>query len=381
MLGYNIILLAITVVRLCGVQASPVTNTTTTGTTAVISQFTPPDYDWEGLRALLPPKAEWKGLYINKTENANSTVLALIDPEFMRLELSGEHELFILGWLAGLSWATIGGWVLGAAGTVSAIQGCVTDDGSAWGNYNCIVGLAGTLWGIGTGVKTAAALWYGRPENGWSEADTELVDIALLWTRSQDEYQELHERLVHSVLKRAFGDAEHIGYVSDGHRLSRRDDEHLHRRAPIFRVVHPRHGAMDFASREHVNGTRLTVTYANGVEKLGKRQSYQHEHLSSYILEGRFDGPASRDDPANPTFDAGSSFDRLEDAIKCHTPSQQWGAGDVLNTQLFDGSNQATFGYASMALFENSDQADLELQGYAPITPQPVDKSCSPGRR
>ncbi|KAJ6477679.1 hypothetical protein C8R45DRAFT_1101989 [Mycena sanguinolenta] len=307
------------IVRLCHAQSNMTTNTTTVTS---VKEWTPPDFDWVSLRALAPPKAEWKGLYINKTKGFNSTAVDLIDSEFMRLDVDGPHELIFLAWLAVLSWGAIANIALGVAGTVSAVQGCVTDDGSAWGNYNCIVGLAGTVWGVGTAygaAKSAAAGWMGSP-------------------RSQDTYQELHERLLHSILQRSFGGAEHIGYVSDAHRLSRRNDEHLHPRAPIFRVKHPRHGAMDIAAREHLSGTRFTITFANGVGKLGKR-----------------------------AFRCG--FDQLESSIKCYT--SEWQAGSALNAQLYDASSRATLGYASMGLFENSDEA-AQLEAYAPITPQPI---------
>ncbi|RYP93876.1 hypothetical protein DL770_000072 [Monosporascus sp. CRB-9-2] len=153
-----------------------------------------------------------------------------------------------------------------------------------------------------------------------------------------------------------------MGYVSDGHRLNRRDDEHLHPRAPIYRTKHPRHGHMDIAAREHVNGTRFTSSYAN--HGLGKRQSFQHERLSEHLFESRLDSRARAADPADPAFNPAGAYQQIEDSIK-YFGAGSLREGQVLSDQTYDDTNRARFGFASMSIFENND-AGSTLQYFQP---------------
>ena len=162
-----------------------------------------------------------------------------------------------------------------------------------------------------------------------------------------------------------------MGYVSDGHSLSRRDDEHLHARAPIYRIEHPKHGLMDIASRRHVNATRITASFANfGLEK---RQSFQHERLSDHLFEGRFDEAAAEADPANPSFDAAGGYQQIEDNINCYAGGE-WKEGSVMSFQMYDNDAHATFAFGSVGIFENSD-VNSGLQAFTPSgqpLPQPA---------
>jgi hypothetical protein len=120
---------------------------------------------------------------------------------------------------------------------------------------------------------------------------------------------------------------------------------------------------MDLAAREHLTGTRFTISYANGLDKraldhLGRRQSFQHEQLSGEILEARFDEEAAQADPCNPVFDAAGAFDQLADTIRCFTGGS-WPDGNVLKAQLYDSSCEATMGFVHMAFFENNSTADV----------------------
>jgi hypothetical protein len=170
--------------------------------------------------------------------------------------------------------------------------------------------------------------------------------------RSQLETQDIHERLIAEVLRRSFGDTEFLGYVSEAHRLMGRGNEHRHPAAPIHRIRHPRHGLMDIASREHVNGTRFTITYANS--GLAKRQSFQHEKLSTDLMEARFDYEASQADPGHPLFNAAGGYDQLESELTCFG-NGNWEGGKVISAQFYDTSAQATFGFASVGIFPGAD--------------------------
>jgi len=181
--------------------------------------------------------------------------------------------------------------------------------------------------------------------------------------------QDLHEKIVADVLRRSFGEPEFLGYVSKSHRLAGRDNEHTHPVAPIYRINHPRHGKIDIASRDHVNGTRLTLSYAN--HGLAKRQSFQHERLSDHLLEARFDAGASQADPANPSFDPAGGYQQIENEVACFVAGN-WQPGQVLSAQFYDNDAEATFGFASLGIFENND-ADSTLQGFLPMgMPLPV---------
>lgn len=168
--------------------------------------------------------------------------------------------------------------------------------------------------------------------------------------------------MITTVLRASFGEPEFLGYVPEGHKLSRRDDQHLHPAAPIYRIKHPRHGLIDIASREHVNSTRFTISYAN--HGLKRRQSFQHERLSDHLMEVRFDDTAANADPANPQFDAAGGFQQIDDSINCRAQGT-WQPGSVLSAQFYDTAAGATFGFASLGIFENSD-TDSQLQAFQP---------------
>lgn len=168
---------------------------------------------------------------------------------------------------------------------------------------------------------------------------------------SPEDHQELHEFVISEVLTRAWGKPHFMGFVSKGHRLEGRDHEHLHPRAPIYRITHPKLGLMDIASRQHHNYTRITATYAN--HGLRKRQSFQHQRLSDHLFEGVFSEAAAEADPLDPQFDAAGGYQQIEDSIKCFT--EDWRGTSVLNMQLFDTISHATFAFGSLGIYQNGD--------------------------
>jgi hypothetical protein len=85
---------------------------------------------------------------------------------------------------------------------------------------------------------------------------------------------------------------------------------------------------LSIVSREHVNSTRFTISYANSGLKKG--QSLQHERLSDHLLEGRFDYEAHTADPANPSFDAAGGYQAVADAVNCYVGGE-WQGGQVLS--------------------------------------------------
>lgn len=170
-------------------------------------------------------------------------------------------------------------------------------DGSPASIAGCAFGIAGTLLSIGTAYQAAkGAGWFARAANTWDQSGLEAIALDVFSKCSQQDLQSPHEEIMTRVLQDSFGKAESLGYVtrSGGHKLSHRDDEHLHPESPIYRINHPRVGLIDIASREHVDATRFTISYANS--GLKKRQSFRHERLSDHLLEGRFDYDAYESD-------------------------------------------------------------------------------------
>ncbi|KAJ7855481.1 hypothetical protein B0H14DRAFT_2579348 [Mycena olivaceomarginata] len=260
----------------------------------------------------------------------------------------------------GLAWQVLN--VAVAAGSIAtAIQGCATSDGSAGSVAGCVFGIAGTVLSVGSAFKAAnAAGWFARANSGFGNSGLENIALDVFSKRSQDLHQERHDDLMRRVL----GDfstepVEFLGYAPETHRLARRSEGTA---------------AMDIVSREHLNSTRFTVSYAMPDTRIGKRQSFQHETLSSDLFEARFDGSAEGADP-NADFDAASGYQTVENTISCFAAGT-WQGGQVLSAQMYDNSAEETFAFASMGIFTD-DSADGVLQAFTPQgLPLPI-LSCS----
>jgi hypothetical protein len=336
--------------------------------------WTPDDFDWSSLP--VAPREQWAGRYLNLTKHPlpNHPKIALL-MEIGEPGKIGGHDVLFIPFSIGLAWQVLN--VAVAAGSIAtAIQGCATSDGSAGSVAGCVFGIAGTVLSVGSAFKAAnAAGWFARANSGFGNSGLENIALDVFSKRSQDLHQERHDDLMRRVL----GDfstepVEFLGYAPETHRLARRSEGHLHPHAPIFRFMHPRHGRMDIVSREHLNSTRFTVSYAMPDTRIGKRQSFQHETLSSDLFEARFDGSAEGADP-NADFDAASGYQTVENTISCFAAGT-WQGGQVLSAQMYDNSAEETFAFASMGIFTD-DSADGVLQAFTPQgLPLPI-LSCS----
>ncbi|KAF4311751.1 hypothetical protein GTA08_BOTSDO12677 [Botryosphaeria dothidea] len=233
-------------------------------------------------------------------------------------DMPGEMLWLNLLWDLGLAWHVLVAAV-GAGSTVTAIQGCVANDGSASATAACVFGIASTIVTIGSAYQAMQAA-------GW---------------RGEEDDAELHQRrleaAIHHILGRSFGhDPELLGHVGHTHRLGRRDAQYyLHPRAPLFRFSHPALGLMDLAAREHANGTHFTLS------------------------------PLRRPPPPD------AAYDDVLDAVSCFAGGE-WRDGHVLSVQMYDNTHHATFGYASLGILENGD-ADADLKAFGPTgMPLPV---------
>ncbi|KAI0182675.1 hypothetical protein EV127DRAFT_449048 [Xylaria flabelliformis] len=304
------LLLFLSSLRTCHAAAIVQSSNTATAMAVVIdssSKWQLDNFDWETKRALSSgPKETWKkGLYVNLTDNEHAASVLTTEVALYRTNSAITSDLTIfngtgprtdlvpvLAWFAGMSWATAaeGGLTgLAVASAISAIEGCVRDDGSAWADYNCIVALVGSVVSIGQTARGACAgvkalEWFARSSTTWLNPGLEAIELSAFAKRElhPDRFQMILERLISRVLNETFGHSEFIGYASSDHRLGAGDDEHLHPHAPVFCFRHSRHELMDLAVREHLKGTLFTMSYANGLEKRGlghlvRRQSFQHE--------------------------------------------------------------------------------------------------------
>ncbi|KAJ7642609.1 hypothetical protein DFH06DRAFT_1427237 [Mycena polygramma] len=336
--------------------------------------WTPNDFNWTSLP--VAPRDQWVGRYLNLTEHPLPN-----HPDIARLMEVGEpgmidgHNVLFIPFTLGLAWQAFN-VAVGIGSAVTAIQGCATSDGSPSSVAGCFFGLAGTVLSVGSAFKAAnAAGWFAKANNGFGGSGIENIALDVFSKRAQDLHQGRHDDLMRRVLSGLSTEpVEFLGYAPEAHRLARRGEADLHSHAPVFRFVHPTHGPMDIVSREHVNTTRFTVSYAAPDTHLGKRQSFQHETVNEFLFEARFDGGVEAQDPG-ADFDAASGYQQVDNTISCFAQGQ-WQGSDVLSAQMYDNSAQKTFAFASLGLFAPNPSPDGAFQGYAPQgMPLPV-PSC-----
>ena len=341
--------------------------------------WTPDDFDWAALRDDAGPRETWRALYINLTANPLPHTADIM--QFGELGTLGEDNVLFLPFTLGFAWQAFQ-VAVGIGSAITAIQGCTTTDGSVWATVSCGLGLAGTIIGIGAAYQAAKGAgiigWRTAAQNTWSSSGLENIALNVFDKRSQDMVQPAHEHFMVAALRGAgLGEPEFLGYDDKAHRLSRRDEEHLHPRAPMYRIQHPRHGLIDIVSRDHINATRITATYAND---LVKRQAFDQEGLSSYLIGGPLLSGLTVD-PSNPVFNAAAGYPDIDQWISCMSGLQTniatWKDESVMSVQLYDTAAEATFGFASLAIFPD-DSADPALDAFQPSgMPLPV-PTCGP---
>jgi hypothetical protein len=130
-----------------------------------IARIAKPNYDWTALRARLAPKENWKGLYVNITENRNAAAVLTPDNAFfqtyevgngtgsaMSLLNKPKQDIVFLGMAIGWSWATalqVANLGVGLASAVTVIQGCVTTTGAAGRQSAALQGSLVRFWELG----------------------------------------------------------------------------------------------------------------------------------------------------------------------------------------------------------------------------------------
>lgn len=127
--------------------------------------WTPDDFDWGALQLQIPPKDQWHGLYINLTETPLPAHAELM--QVGKLSTINGDPVLEVSFLFGLAWQAAN-FAVAAGGIATAIQGCVTTDGSAGSVAGCVFGIAGTIASIGSAYKAAQARgWFASAANTW----------------------------------------------------------------------------------------------------------------------------------------------------------------------------------------------------------------------
>lgn len=114
---------------------------------------------------------------------------------------------------------------------------------------------------------------------------------------------------------------------------------------------------MEITTRDTHNGTFFTVAHAGqSTHLMGRRQLdkfhakmkrqevYDHELLKEGAVEARFDPKASQANPAKMSANAGDLFNVIMPDIDCFM-GQDLKDGSILDVQMYDKTNRATFGF------------------------------------
>lgn len=119
---------------------------------------------------------------------------------------------------------------------------------------------------------------------------------------------------------------------------------------------------MEITSRDTHNGTFFTLAHAgHSTHMLGRRQlnelhakvkrgeDYDHQTLTGGAVEARFDADASSSDPATLSAQAGDLFKTVYPQMNCFM-GQKLKDSSVLDVQMYDKTNHATFGFGRTSL-------------------------------
>lgn len=179
--------------------------------------------------------------------------------------------------------------------------------------------------------------------------------------RDLDAQLDHNEFVRHQLRSLSTREPKFLGYAEDDHKLAKRDFG-THPHVPMFQFDHPQLGSMEITSRDTHNGTFFTLAHAGkSTHLLGRRQlnelhgkvkrgeDYDHETLTGGAVEARFDADAPNADPASLSAEAGSLFDTVYPEMNCFM-NQDLKDSSVLDVQMFDKTNQATFGYGGFFL-------------------------------
>lgn len=340
---------------------------------AVIDKWTPAGFNWSMHD---PGSADtWNGLYHNLSDPSVAVSKEVMALGQTRIADDGSVALAIPFFL-GVAYQVFN-LALTGIGLAGTIQGCVQTEGAPANILYCVGGIVSTIIGVG-GIASAAKTlaqsrgYLGVAAAAWDSSGLENIALNVFSRRALEgrevTAQKAHNHFVHRAISSiADGEVEFVGYAPANHKLATRASE-VHPFAPMFRFKHKRFGRMELTSRDAgAKGMFFTVSYEGHPTHLATKEKrdeyYQHERLSSSLMEGRFDSSASLADPATIEFDGAGAFDQVESEIECfmNDNGDSWPDGNVMSVQMYDQANEATFGFASIGMFaDNSVDSGLE---------------------
>ncbi|KAH8889243.1 hypothetical protein GQ53DRAFT_870292 [Thozetella sp. PMI_491] len=341
---------------------------------AIVDKWTPAGFDWNIHDP--GPAESWNGLFHNLSDPHVAVSKEVMALGHMRTAADGTIALAIPFFL-GVAYQVFN-LALTGIGLAGAIKGCVQTEGQADNILYCVGGIVSTIIGVG-GIASAAKNlaksrgFLGVAASAWDNSGLENIALNVFSRRDlegrEETAQKAHNHFVHRALSSlADGDVEFVGYAPDNHKLARRSSEE-HPYAPMFRFTHKKYGRMELTSRDTgADGLFFTVSYEGHPTHLATKtkrdEYYQHERLSSDLMEGRFDSGASLADPYDVSFDGAAAFDQVDSEVQCGM-NGNWPDGSVMSVQMYDQANSATFGFASIGMFPDN-SVDSGLQGFEP---------------
>ncbi|KAJ5561882.1 hypothetical protein N7461_000643 [Penicillium sp. DV-2018c] len=347
-------------------------------TGAIVDKWTPEGFDWDAP-------------FVNDTVSSGLTMKAQGAPSTTDLTnvalQTGEDGVAVVPVAAflGFAWRVVN---IAAAGVAlkKTIKTCKQTSNEEASVYDCLEGVVTTAIAFGgaasaakqIGSQARGVLFPHRLQNGIAEIEMDVFPI------HRHPPRDLHAQLSHNDFVRrqlrslSTSEPEFLGYAADDHKLARRDFG-THPYVPMYRFEHAAHGRMEITTRDTLNGTFFTMAHAGqSTHLLGRRELdalharvkrgevYDQETLEGGAVEARFDQDASNADPGELSADAGQLFDALMPSVDCFM-GQDYKDGNVLDVQMYDKTNQATFGFGTIGLYENDDDAntiaDLEPEG------------------
>lgn len=345
---------------------------------ALVDKWTPEGFDWSGPPHMRSPDAP-TGLWMNGSNIPSTTDVAIFKANNHTTTDIGVHQFFAIVPFLGIAWRVAN---IAAAGIAlkNTINTCKQTAGGTNSAYKCAEGVFTTALAFGGAYSAAKKLGgqagrYLFPHRFLPDGTVNL-EMNIL-TRGLDDAAMQSQLLHHDTMKHMlrslshadFPEPEFLGYADDDHRLARRDGG-LHPLVPTFRFEHFKLGSMEVASRETSNGTFFSLApKGSSMHLLGRRQQvermrkmkrdeiYDHELISGGAVEARFDTEASQADPADISADAGQLFSTFEPETECFI-HEDFLDTSILDVQMYDQTNHATFGFGSIGIYNSEGDAD-----------------------
>lgn len=278
--------------------------------------------------------------------------------------MPGEMLWLNLLWDLGLAWHVLVAAV-GAGSTVTAIQGCVANDGSASATAACVFGIASTIVTIGSAYQAMQAA-------GWFAPRLQHVDaVGPGGNRSGRLHQARRRRRCRAPPTPPRG-----RHPPHPRPLLRTRSRAAGPRWPHPPPGPPRRPILPAPARPAVP----LLTPSARPHGPGRARARQRHALHPVVRQPRPGAPSEL--PARAAFQSSlrrplrrpppdAAYDDVLDAVSCFAGGE-WRDGHVLSVQMYDNTHHATFGYASLGILENGD-ADADLKAFGPTgMPLPV---------